>query len=78
MPRKKAEIDPNSPESLHPYLLEAAQMALDEYLMKHPFGSETTETTLVNMLARCSGARERALWNCARKRGRLAPYQRGA
>jgi hypothetical protein len=77
MARKKVEVDPNSPERLLPYLLEAAQLALDEYLLKHPFGSEETETTLVNMLSRCSGARERALWACAKKRGRSAPYQRG-
>ena len=77
MPRKKAETDPNSPKMLLPYLLEATQLALDEYLMKHPFGSEETETTLINMLSRCSGARERALWNCAKKRGRHAPYERG-
>ena len=76
MPKNKA--DPNSPELLLPALLEAAQMALDEYLLKHPFGDEETETTLVNLLSRCSGARERALWAFAKKRGRRAPYQRAA
>jgi hypothetical protein len=71
MPRQK--VDPNSPELLLPAaLLEATQC-----MMKNPFGSETTETALVNMLSRCSGARERALWAFAKKRGRNAPYQRG-
>ena len=39
MPKKKAKADPNSPEMLLTYLLEATQLALDEYLMKHPFGA---------------------------------------
>jgi hypothetical protein len=77
MARKKVEVDPTSPERLLPYLLEVAQLAPDECLLKHPFGSEETETALVTMLSRCSSARERALWACAKKRGRSAPYQRG-
>ena len=74
MPRQK--VDPNSPELLLPALLEATQLALDECSMKNPFGSETTDSALVNMLSRCFGARERALWAFAKKRGRNAPYQR--
>ena len=34
----RIKADPNSPELLLPALLEAAQLALDEYLLKHPFG----------------------------------------